>query len=192
MTTYTRYDGADGSVTFTPVGGSAPTPPSPGPTPPAPPAPSPAPPAASTPTRQVMSAVSAADGVNKQVQSTSLNDKSPTVAGVSFAFDIPANATGQRVIEFNNASYATNAACRVAISRNANDSSGSQGFPFASRTGSAVSGNIEFDVNTGYGEHVLGSGRWYLVMDLVDIEALRASGGYQADRLFWLRDVTSR
>ena len=166
----------------------APTPPPPVYVPPAPPVITP-----HSAGVEVVEGLSAANGANLQAHSNSLNSSNPGVDTAAFRFTVPADATGTRVVEFTNASFATNAFVRAAISRHSNDALGADGFAFPSREGAMISGNLEFSVNSGNTEVVLSAGDWYLVLQIVDIAALQSlPNGYQADRLAWLRDSTAR
>lgn len=201
---YARTDHADGSITFSPVGIA---PPAPGPSapPPAPsPWPSPAPPPApaptslvprqSTPNSEVLSSprncfgavfslpLSMAAGVNAQFNSLTFKPGSSGGRFANLPFVVNATDSGERVLEFNNAAWATNAPVRVAISRVPDDSAGANGFAFPSR-GPTPSGNLAFTVN-GNGQNNCGPGLWYAVAELVS----DAVG--EADRLFWLRDTS--
>ena len=186
-------------VTVYQVGASAPAP---APDPisitipaPAPPAPAPAPtsaPSLGGNSRQTLGPLIAVNGVNQQLQSDLLNSAHPTFDTVAFAFDVPAEATGTRVIEFTNATFANACFVQAAISRNPDDATGAEGFAFPSR-GGLTSGNLEVTVNAASEGVILQSGRWYLVLRIVDMAVMHAlPNGYQADRLMWLRDTTVR
>lgn len=141
----------------------------------------------------IVDGLSAANGANLQVHSKWLNSGTPNVDTAAFRFTVPPDATGTRVIEFTNASFATNAFVRAAISRRSDDATGADGFAFPSRMGAMIDGSMEFSVNSGTTDVVLTAGDWYLVLQIVDIAALQSlPNGYQADRLAWLRDTTAR
>lgn len=199
---YARTDHADGSITFSPLGVAPPAPapsappPAPAPSPSAPP-PAPAPtslvPRRSTPNSEVLSSprncygavatlpLSMAAGVNAQFNSLTLNDANPSGRFANLPFIVAVDDTGERVLEFNNAAWATNAPVHVAISRVPDDSAGASGFAFPARS-PTPSGNLAFTVN-GNGQNNCGPGLWYVVAELAN-----AAVG-QADRLFWIRDA---